>query len=192
MLRRTVVASPAILWHIIYPDGHETQRTPYPETHDPLRFLAVGRQLTLLLTGCLTLATLIFVCLMGPLAEPDFWHPVQIVNLMANLIMFAAVNLIILAPLGYGWHLLLAGVDAAVSHMTQHAGHSLLPRLAAVFVELGQAFARCLLERTLLPASIESLVRALQAAIRNRLSQQRPKSKAPIFLFQQAPLFLAP
>ena len=153
---------------------------------------AVGRQLTLLLTGCLTLATLIFLCLMGPLAEPDFWHPMQIVNLMANLIMFAAFSLIVLAPVGYCWHLLLAGVDAAVSLMTQHAGQLLLPRLAAVFVEQGQAIARCLLERILLPASIKSLVRTLQAATRNRLSQQRPKSKAPIFLFQQAPLLFAP
>lgn len=152
----------------------------------------VGRQLTLLLTGCLTLATLIFLCLMGPLAEPDFWHPVQVVDHLANLIVFAGASLIALAPLGYCWHILLASVDAAVSLMSQHAGHSLLPRLAAVFVDLGRAFARCLLERTLLPASIESLVRALLAAIRNRLSQQRPKSKAPIFLFQQAPLFFAP
>jgi hypothetical protein len=53
-----------------------------------------GRQATLFLAGTLTLATLFVVLVMGSLTEPDFWRLVRLVDVAAELIMFATVSLL--------------------------------------------------------------------------------------------------
>jgi hypothetical protein len=151
-----------------------------------------GRQATLFLAGTLTLATLFVVLVMGSLTEPDFWRLVRLVDVAAELIMFVTVSLLILAPIGFSRHLVLASVDAVVALMAQNDGQSLLPRLAAVFAALDLAIERGRPGRTSLAAVIRSVLQALLSSMHQRLSPQRPKSKAPILLFQQAPLLIAP
>lgn len=153
--------------------------------------LYLGKHITIALLISVTLSTGIFIFTMGPIAEPDFWHPVQVVDHIAELIMFSAVSLVFVAQLGYCWHLFLAAVDAAVQLMEQF-GQSYVGWQTAAFTELHLAYVRSLPVRSRSAAEIRSLVHALQTTIHRQLCRQRPKSKAPILLFQQAPLLVAP
>ncbi|MFQ5419425.1 MAG: hypothetical protein ACE5EY_03575 [Anaerolineae bacterium] len=154
--------------------------------------LTVGGRLTLLLTGSLTVATAIFLCMMGPLAKPDFWQPVQLVDLVANLIMFSTASLVVLSPIGYSWHFFLSSVDAAVSLTIRQLNYPLLPYLANLITHLQAAFTRHLPAQRLLSACVTSQTRAIQAQLHEQLPQLRTKSKAPMLLFQQASLLSAP
>lgn len=153
--------------------------------------LYLGKHITIALLIGVTLSTGIFIFTMGPIAEPDFWHPVQVVDHIAELIMFSAVSLVFVAQLGYGWHLFLSAVDAAV-HLMQQAGNFLLIILTAVFIELRLAIVRNLPGKRIPEAALKNHVHAILTAIQQRLIAQRPKTKAPLLLFQQAPLLVAP
>jgi hypothetical protein len=156
--------------------------------------LSWGKKATLFLAGILTLAALIFVTLVGSLTQPDFWQPVSLVNFAANLIVFFFASLVGLIPLGYGWHIFLSSVEAAVFLNGQPVKRQPIPVSwqFSVCITLHRLFSRgpwCLVAQL---AWIGSLLLSILREINKRQPQQRPKSKAPFLLFQQAPLLSAP
>lgn len=151
-----------------------------------------GRRATLLLALTFTLASAIFVSLVGPLAEPDFWQPVPLVDHIANLMFLFFVSYAALLPLGYSWHFFLSSVDAAVALSAHQITHQHLPWLISRMKELRASVFRRAVQTEFLSARAKRQTEAVQALNRRRRLQQRSKSKAPILLFQQAPLLLAP
>ena len=150
-----------------------------------------GRKVTCLLAIVLTLATAIFVSLMGSVVEPDFWQPVQLVNLAANLILFSFVSYVVTAPLGYSWHFFLSSVDAAVFLYAYQVSNKYVPWLISQIKERRSLILQKLFQ---IESSVctKSLAQAVQNSLTRRQPQQRSKNKAPILLFQQASLLLAP
>ncbi len=151
-----------------------------------------GRKATLLLAISFTLAAAIFVSLVGPLTEPDFWQPVPLVDHIANLILLFFVSYGALLPLGYSWHFFLSSVDAAVALSAHQITHQHLPWLISRMKELRSSIFQRAVQAESLSTSVKRQAEAVQALNRRRWLQQRSKSKAPILLFQQAPLLLAP
>lgn len=150
----------------------------------------LGRKATLLLATAFTLATAIFISLMGPLAEPDFWQPASLVDHAANLIMLFFVSYGALMPLGYSWHFFLSSVDAAVALSAHQITHQHLPWLTRCMRELRSSIFQRAIQAE--PARAKRQAQAVQTLNHRRQPQQRSKSKAPILLFQQAALLLAP
>jgi hypothetical protein len=104
--------------------------------------------------------------------------------------MFSAVSLIFLTQIGYSLHLFFASVDAAVHLMMEQVNQSLNAWLTSDFIVVSIAINRYLPS---IPAfALKSQIRTFLAILCQRLTSQRPKSKAPILLFQQAPLLVAP
>ena len=149
-------------------------------------------QTTLCIVTAVTLAVVVFVCINGSLVEPDFWEPSKLLARFKILLVIMFVNsLLYLVPLGCSFHIFLASVDAAVNLM-QQAGNFLLIILTAVFIELRLAIVRYLPGKRIPEAALKNHVHAILTAIQQRLIAQRPKTKAPLFLYQQAPLLVAP
>jgi hypothetical protein len=104
--------------------------------------------------------------------------------------IFAALSLPFLACIGYSLHFFFASVDAAVHLMMEQANQSLNAWLTSGFIVVPIAIDHYLPS---IPAvALKSQIRAFLAIVCQRLTSQRPKSKAPILLFQQAPLLVAP
>lgn len=151
-----------------------------------------GRKATLLLAISFTLAAAIFISLVGPLAEPDFWQPVPLVDHIANLMFLFFVSYATLLPLGYSWHFFLSSVDAAVALSAHQITHQHLPWLISRMKELRSSIFQRAVQAESLSARAKRQAHAVQTLNLRRRLQQRSKSKAPILLFQQAPLLLAP
>lgn len=151
-----------------------------------------GQKITRLLTIAFTVATAIFVSLMGSLVEPDFWQPVQLVDLVSNLILFSFISYVGLTPLGYSWHFFLSSVDAAVFLSAYQITNRHVPWLISRTRELRLFIFQKTAQAKSLSARAKSLAQATLQTISRRNPQQRSKSKAPILLFQQAALLLAP
>ncbi len=149
-----------------------------------------GRKATLLLATTFTVAAAVFVCLMGPLTEPDFWQPAPLVDHAANLIMLFFVSYAALLPLGYSWHFFLSSVDAAVALSAHQITHQHLPWLICRMRELRSSIFQRAIQAE--PTRAKRQAQAVQTLNFRRQPQQRSKSKAPILLFQQAALLLAP
>ncbi len=151
-----------------------------------------GRRTTRLLAIGITIATAIFVSLMGSLVEPDFWQPVQLVDLVANLILFFFISYVAVTPLGYIWHFFLSSVDAAVSLSASQITNRYVPWLIDRIGELRLVVFRRSYQAKALSERAKSLAQVVQTILSRRQPQQRSKSKAPIFLFQQATLLSSP
>jgi hypothetical protein len=151
-----------------------------------------GRKVTLLLSLAFTFAAAVFVALMGSLMEPDFWQPVSLANFAVKLILFYFISYVAMTPLGYIWHFFLSSVDAAVALSAYQITNKHVLGLVSSLKALRLPLPWELLPTDSRSARAKSLAQAVQNILSRRRPQQRSKSKAPILLFQQASLFLAP
>jgi hypothetical protein len=137
-----------------------------------------------LLVGGFSFGLIAQMVLGAYVTTPTFWELPHLVQLMAESIMLFAVLFICCAPAGYGWLLWALILDAHINLLAAH-----LRRLKQV----PPAFMRALQETTLHPPTA---VKAAQAGWQMRITARRPDcaptGKAPILLFQQAPLLVAP
>jgi hypothetical protein len=137
-----------------------------------------------LLVGSVAVTPIAQMVLSAYFTTPTFWELPHLVQLMAESIMLFAVLFICCAPVGYGWLLWALILDAHINLLAAH-----LRRLKQV----PPAFMRALQQTTLHPPTA---VKAAQADWQMRITARRPDcaptGKAPILLFQQAPLLVAP
>ena len=166
--------------------GKQTnKRTSLTERY---RSTTIGRRSVLLMTAIVGAATLIFLFLVGPVAEPDFWQIEKLVSVGANYILFTCLVAAALSPIGYSWHIFLSGVEAAIrlSRVTMTA----LPPPQAYFSWLPTNFSPNNPSLSLARVNHQTL------AIANNFCKRHPRlrstNKAPFGLFMQAVSFFAP
>ena len=152
------------------------------------RSIGTGRHVHRLLTTVVALATLLFLLIVGPVAEPDFWQLESVVRLGANLIFFTALIHTSLLPIGYIWHILLSSVEAAVVLSQQKAAS--LPPLRAYFSRMPTCFSPGPDILTLADAKHQA--RTLSHLWRKQHPRLCSTNKAPFGLFMQAVSLLAP
>jgi hypothetical protein len=87
-------------------------------------------------------------------------------------------------------HFFLASIDAAVHLMMEQVSQSANTWLTSDFIVVDIAINRHL--PGVSAVALKSQIHAFLAILCQRLTSQRPKSKAPILLFQQAPRLVAP
>lgn len=152
------------------------------------RSIGTGQHVHRLLTAVVALATLLFIMIVGPVAEPNFWQLESVVRLGANLIFYTALIHTSLLPIGYIWHILLSSVEAAVSLSRQKAAS--LPPLRAYFSKLPTFFSPG--PDILFLADAKHQAHALSHLWRKQHPRLRSTNKAPFGLFMQAVSLLAP
>ncbi|MCB8924004.1 MAG: hypothetical protein H6652_00085 [Ardenticatenaceae bacterium] len=152
------------------------------------RSIGTGQYVHRLLTAVVALATLLFLMIIGPVTEPDFWQLESVVRLGANLIFYTALVHTSLLPIGYIWHILLSSVEAAVSLSRQKAAS--LPPLRAYFSRMPTCFSPS--SDILSLAAAKHQAYSLSHPWRRQHPRLRSTNKAPFGLFMQAVSLLAP
>lgn len=152
------------------------------------RSTAIGRRFWLISAITLAVGTAIFLCLVGPVAEPDFWAAKNLVNLGANLTLFTLVISTTISPIGYFWHIFLSSVEAAVAVTKESVASQLPPQLFSPW--LSAIFSpHSLLGLT---ASVKHKAQSAEQTVCKRQPRLRSANKAPFGLFLQAVPLLAP
>ncbi|MAU01407.1 MAG: hypothetical protein CL608_30065 [Anaerolineaceae bacterium] len=178
-----------ILWHIFAPKMKTRQQSNKPiSLTKKYGSTAIGRRFWLITAITLAAATAIFLCLVGPVAEPDFWAAKNLVNLGANLILFTLVVSTTISPIGYIWHIFLSSVEAAVAVTEESVAPQLPPQLFSPW--LSAIFSPHSLLG--LMASVKNTAQSVEQTVCKRQPLLRSANKAPFGLFLQAVPLLAP
>ncbi len=186
---RQSLASSFILWHIFAPMMKTGKRSPNQHSLTrQYRSTASGRRFHRFVTAVVALATLIFLLVMGPVAEPDFWQLESLVRLGANFIFYTAILHPALSPVGYIGHILLSSIEAAVALSRDKA--ATLPPPQAYFSGLPERFSPN--NASLSLASVNHQAHIIAHLSRKQHPRLRSTNKAPFGLFMQAVSLLAP
>lgn len=169
------------------------KHTQKPATNRPslttqYRSTVTGRRIHRMMTTAAALATLIFLMVVGPVAEPGFWQLKSLIALGANFIIFTAAIHTALSPLGYIGHILLSSVEAAVALSRGKA--TSLPPPQAYFSGLPDRFTPH--HAVISLASVNHQAHSISLSLRKHHPRLRSTNKAPFSLFMQAVSLLAP
>jgi hypothetical protein len=138
----------------------------------------------ILIAGSVAVGLIVHMVLVAYLTTPTFWELPHLVKLAAESIMLFAVLFVCCSPAGYGWLFWALIFDAHINLLAAH-----LRRLKQV----PPAFVRALQETILhLPTAVKAAQTGWLMRITARRPDCAPAGKAPILLFQQAPLLVAP
>jgi hypothetical protein len=140
------------------------------------------------MTAVVALATLFFLMVVGPVAEPGFWQLESLVALGTNFIVFTAAIHTALSPVGYIWHILLCSVEAAAALFRDKAAS--LPPIQAYFSGLPERFSSY--SNIISLADVNHRAQSISLFSRKHHPRLRSTNKAPFSLFMQAVSLLAP